>query len=58
LFALGSGKVVEVNAKIPLHLLPIDHSKEAMDRLHKFIPVAYATKINPNEGRAGLASFA
>ncbi len=54
LFALGSGKVAEVNAKIPLRVLPIDRSKEAMDRLRKFIPVAYATKINPSKGRAGL----
>ena len=54
MFALGAGKVSEVNAKIPLRVLPIDHSKEAMARLHKFIPVAYATKISPAKGRAGL----
>jgi len=54
LFALGSGKVAEVNAKIPLRVLPIDHSKEAMARLRKFIPVAYATELKPAKGRAGL----
>jgi uncharacterized protein len=54
LFAVGSGKVAEVNAKIPLRVLPIDHSKEAMDRLRKFIPVAYATQLKPGRGRAGV----
>ena len=54
LFALGSGKVAEVNAKVPVRVLPIDPSKEAMARLRKFIPVAYATKLKPGKGRAGL----
>jgi TRAP-type uncharacterized transport system substrate-binding protein len=35
-------------------VLPIDHSKEAMARLRKFIPVAYATELKPSKGRAGL----
>jgi TRAP transporter TAXI family solute receptor len=54
MFALGAGKVAEVNAKVPLRVLAVDHSKEAMARLRKFIPVAYATKISPSKGRAGL----
>jgi uncharacterized protein len=54
LFALGSGKVAEVNSKIPLRVLEIDHSKEAMDRLRKHIPVAYATQVQPGKGRAGV----
>ena len=54
LFALGSGKVSEVNSKVPVRVLPIDHSKEAMERLRKFIPVAYATELKPAKGRAGL----
>jgi TRAP transporter TAXI family solute receptor len=54
LFALGSGKVAEVNAKVPVRVLPIDHSKEAMARLRKFVPVAYATLLKPGKGRAGL----
>jgi TRAP transporter TAXI family solute receptor len=54
LFALGSGKVAEVNAKVPVRVLPIDHSKEAMARLRKFVPVAYATQLKPGKGRAGL----
>jgi uncharacterized protein len=54
LFALGSGKVAEVNSKIPVRVLAIDHSKEAMERLRKFIPVAYATELKPAKGRTGL----
>jgi uncharacterized protein len=54
LFALGSGKVAEVNAKVPVRVLPIDPSKEAMARLRKFIPVAYSTQLMPGKGRAGL----
>ncbi len=54
LFALGSGKVAEVNAKVPVRVLPIDHSKEAMARLRKFIPVAYATELKPSKGNTGL----
>ena len=54
LFALGSGKVAEVNSKVPVRVLPIDHSKEAMERLRKFIPVAYATELKPGKGRTGL----
>ncbi len=55
MFALGSGKVAEVDAQVGgVRVLPIDHSKEAMDRLRKFIPVAYATQIAPGKGRAGI----
>jgi uncharacterized protein len=54
MFALGSGKVAEVNAKEPVRVLAIDHSKEAMARLRKYIPVAYATLVKPGKGRAGL----
>ena len=54
MFALGSGKVAEVNSKVAVRVLPIDHSKEAMDRLRKFIPVAYATEVKPAKGRTGI----
>ena len=54
LFAIGSGKVAEVNSKIPVRVLPIDRSKEAMERVRKFIPVAYATQIQPGQGSAGV----
>ena len=54
MFAVGAGKVAEVNAKKPVRVLPVDHSKEAMARLRKFIPVAYATILKPGKGRAGV----
>ena len=55
MFALGSGKVAEVDAQVGgLRVLPIDPSKEAMDRMHKYIPVAYATQVGPSKGRAGV----
>lgn len=55
MFAIGSGKVAEVDAQVGgLRVLPVDHSKEAMDRLRKFVPVAYATQIQPGKGRAGV----
>jgi TRAP transporter TAXI family solute receptor len=55
MFALGAGKVAETAAKVGgVRVLPIDHSKEAMDRLRKFIPVAYATEVKPGKGRAGV----
>lgn len=55
MFALGSGKVSEVDAQVGgVRVLPVDHSKEAMDRLRKFIPVAYATQVQPGKGNAGV----
>ena len=55
LFALGSGKVSETDAQVGgLRVLPIDPSPEAMVRLKKFIPVAYATKLDPGKGRLGI----
>ncbi len=54
MFAVGSGKVAEVNAKKPVRVLAVDHSKAAMDRMRKFIPVAYATILKPGKGRAGV----
>jgi len=54
MFALGSGKVSEVNSKVAVRVLPIDHSKEAMERLRKFIPVAYATQVKPSKVNTGV----
>lgn len=55
MFALGSGAVAETDAKVGgVRVLPIDPSKEAMERMRKFIPVAYATKLEPGKGRVGI----
>ncbi len=55
LFALGSGKVSEVDSQVGgLRVLPIDNSPEAMARLKKFIPVAYPIKLDPGKGRVGI----
>lgn len=55
MFAVGSGKVAEVNAKVGgIRVLPIDPSPKAMERTRKFVPVAYASKIEPGKGRAGV----
>jgi uncharacterized protein len=54
-FALGAGKVAETDAKVGgIRALPIDPSPEAMARLRKWVPVAYATKVEPAKGRAGI----
>ena len=54
-FALGAGKVSEIDAKVGgIRALHIDPSPEAMARLRKFIPVAYAAKVKPGKGRAGI----
>lgn len=55
MFALGSGAVAETDAKVGgVRVLPIDPSPEAMARLRKFVPVAYATKVEPRKGLVGI----
>jgi hypothetical protein len=55
MFALGSGKVSETDAQVGgVRVLPVDPSPEAMARLRKFIPVAYAIKLEPGKGRVGV----
>jgi TRAP transporter TAXI family solute receptor len=55
MFALGAGKVAEIDAKVGgLRVLPIDPSAEAMERTRRYIPVAYATKVDPAGGRVGI----
>ena len=55
MFALGSGKVSETDAQVGgVRVLPVDPSPEAMARMKKFIPVAYATKLEPGKGHLGI----
>ncbi len=55
MFALGAGAVAETDAKVGgVRVLPIDPSPEAMARVRKYIPVAYATKLEPSKGRVGI----
>jgi TRAP transporter TAXI family solute receptor len=55
MFALGAGAVAETDAKVGgVRVLPIDPSPEAMARLRKLIPVAYATKLEPRKGLVGI----
>jgi TRAP transporter TAXI family solute receptor len=55
MFALGAGAVAETDAKVGgIRVLPTDPSPEAMARMRKYIPVAYATKLEPAKGRVGV----
>lgn len=55
MFALGAGKVAEVDSEVGgVRVVAVDHSKEAMARLRQFIPVAYATELQPAKGRVGI----
>ncbi len=54
-FALGAGAVAETDAKVGgVRAIPIDPSPEAMARLRKYVPVAYATVVKPGKGRVGV----
>ncbi len=54
-FALGAGAVAETDAKVGgIRAIPADNSPEAMARTRKFLPVAYATVVQPGHGRAGV----
>jgi len=55
IFALGAGKVAEVDAKVGgLRVLPSDPSPAAIARTRKFIPVGYTTTLQPARARAGI----
>jgi TRAP transporter TAXI family solute receptor len=55
MFALGAGKVAETDAKVGgVRVLPLDTSPEAMARLKKLVPPAYATTLQPSKGLVGV----
>lgn len=53
-FALGAGKVMEVNAKVPLRAVSLDPSPEAVAAMRKFVPVAYVARIEPSPANVGV----
>jgi TRAP transporter TAXI family solute receptor len=54
-FAVGSGKVLQVDAKVGgIRALPIDPSPAAMARMKKFVPVAYPALVKPGKRMAGI----
>ena len=55
-FAIGSGKVREVGAKVGgLRGLPVDPSPEAMARAHKIVPVIYPMTVGPSKANYGIS---
>jgi uncharacterized protein len=57
IFALGAGKVAEIDAKVGgLRVLPADPSPAAIARTRKFIPVGYTTTLQPARARVGIAT--
>lgn len=54
-FAVGSGKVLQINAQVGgIRALPIDPSPAAMERLRKYVPVAYPLQLKPGKRLAGI----
>lgn len=53
-FALGSAKVMEANAARPIRALSVDPSPAGVAALRKFVPVAYAMKVEPSPNLAGV----
>lgn len=54
-FAVGAGKVAQVNAAVGgIRFLALDSSPEAMARLQKTVPPAYAQMTNPSKGLPGV----
>lgn len=56
-FVLAAGKVKETAAKVGgLQVVNIDPSDEAMARIRKHVPPAYAAKLEPGPNRPGVNS--
>jgi hypothetical protein len=56
IFALGAGKVAEVNATVPggIRFLQLDDSPEAVARMQKVLPEAYIITVKPAPALAGI----
>lgn len=53
-FAIGAGKVQEVNAKTPVRVLSVDPAPAAVAAMRKLVPVAYPLRVEPGPGRVGV----
>jgi TRAP transporter TAXI family solute receptor len=54
-FAFGAGKVQETDAKVGgIRVIPIDNSPEAVERMRKFVPPAYAYEVQPSPANVGV----
>ena len=56
IFALGAGKVAEVNATVSggIRFLQLDDSPEAVARMQKVLPEAYIITVKPSPALAGI----
>jgi TRAP transporter TAXI family solute receptor len=54
IFAIGAGKVAEVNATVGIRFLQMDDSPEAVARMQKVLPEAYIITLKPAPALAGI----
>lgn len=54
-FATGAAKVVEVNAAVPLRLLPLQGDAAAQDRVQAVFADAFVDTVGPQPGLVGVA---
>lgn len=54
LFAVGAGKMAEVNAKVAVRFLSIPKTPEALAGLRKFLPISYIAELKPAPAFAGV----
>ncbi len=54
IFALGAGKVAEVNATVGIRFLQMDDSPAGVARMQKVLPEAYIITVNPSPALAGI----
>ena len=56
IFALGAGKVAEINASVSggIRFLQMDDSPEGVARMQKVLPEAYIITVNPSPALAGI----
>ncbi|MGK0297178.1 MAG: TRAP transporter TAXI family solute receptor [Gammaproteobacteria bacterium] len=55
-YSLSAGKVREISASVgELRALPLDHAHSAMNRLKKYMPVAFASEVGPERNIPGIS---